>query len=354
MNQNMDYRFSHERMPKLIVSLAAPAIAAQIINALYNIVDRMYIGQMPGDGTLALTGVGITFPIIMMVSAFSALIGFGGAPLSSIKLGEGDREGAERILGFCFSMLIGCALVLTVLLLPAQNYLLPLFGASPDTMPYASSYLRIYLTGTISVQLALGMNQFVSAQGFAKTAMFTVCIGAALNILLDPILIFGFGLGVRGAAWATVISQTVSAVWVLSFFFLGRSNLRLRVKNMKFEWKIACNVLGLGMSPFIMQSTTSLVQVAFNSSLAYYGGDLYVGAMVILNSVMQFALMPAMGVAQGAQPIIGYNYGSGDHDRVRSAIRYSTFFCVLFSGVVWTLTVFFPPSRFGCSPAARS
>ncbi len=209
-------------------------------------------------------------------------------------------------------------------------------------MPYASSYLQIYLTGTISVQLALGMNQFVSAQGFAKTAMFTVCIGAALNILLDPILIFGFGLGVRGAAWATVISQTVSAVWVLSFFFLGRSNLRLRVKNMKFEWKIACNVLGLGMSPFIMQSTTSLVQVAFNSSLAYYGGDLYVGAMVILNSVMQFALMPAMGVAQGAQPIIGYNYGSGDHDRVRSAIRYSTFFCVLFSGVVWTLTVFFP------------
>jgi len=342
MNQNMDYRFSHERMPKLIVSLAAPAIAAQIINALYNIVDRMYIGQMPGDGTLALTGVGITFPIIMMVSAFSALIGFGGAPLSSIKLGEGDREGAERILGFCFSMLIGCALVLTVLLLPAQNYLLPLFGASPDTMPYASSYLQIYLTGTISVQLALGMNQFVSAQGFAKTAMFTVCIGAALNILLDPILIFGFGLGVRGAAWATVISQTVSAVWVLSFFFVGRSNLRLRVKNMKFEWKIACNVLGLGMSPFIMQSTTSLVQVAFNSSLAYYGGDLYVGAMVILNSVMQFALMPAMGVAQGAQPIIGYNYGSGDHDRVRSAIRYSTFFCVLFSGVVWTLTVFFP------------
>ena len=318
MNQNMDYRFSHERMPKLIVSLAAPAIAAQIINALYNIVDRMYI------------------------SAFSALIGFGGAPLSSIKLGEGNREGAERILGFCFSMLIGCALVLTVLLLPAQNYLLPLFGASPDTMPYASSYLQIYLTGTISVQLALGMNQFVSAQGFAKTAMFTVCIGAALNILLDPILIFGFGLGVRGAAWATVISQTVSAVWVLSFFFLGRSNLRLRVKNMKFEWKIACNVLGLGMSPFIMQSTTSLVQVAFNSSLAYYGGDLYVGAMVILNSVMQFALMPAMGVAQGAQPIIGYNYGSGDHDRVRSAIRYSTFFCVLFSGVVWTLTVFFP------------
>ncbi len=217
MNQNMDYRFSHERMPKLIVSLAAPAIAAQIINALYNIVDRMYIGQMPGDGTLALTGVGITFPIIMMVSAFSALIGFGGAPLSSIKLGEGDREGAERILGFCFSMLIGCALVLTVLLLPAQNYLLPLFGASPDTMPYASSYLQIYLTGTISVQLALGMNQFVSAQGFAKTAMFTVCIGAALNILLDPILIFGFGLGVRGAAWATVISQTVSAGCCRSF-----------------------------------------------------------------------------------------------------------------------------------------
>lgn len=338
----MDERFANENIPRLILSLSAPAIAAQIINALYNVVDRMYIGRIPVTGTMALTGVGLTFPIIMIISAFAALVGFGGAPLASIRMGAGKRAEAHRLLGNCFSMLVLLALVLTTLLLLFKTPLLRLFGASDDTLPYADSYLSVYLIGTISVQLALGLNQFISAQGFAKTAMATVCVGAALNIILDPILIFACDMGVRGAALATVISQTVSAAWVLWFVCSTRSTLRLRVQYLRIGPRVMASVLALGLSPFIMQSTESLVQIAFNTSMQSYGGDLYVSAIVIMSSVMQFFTMPVMGFAQGAQPIIGFNYGAGNYDRVKSAAKYCAVFCLAFSLLLWGVAVFFP------------
>ena len=331
----MDERFANENIPRLILSLSAPAIAAQIINALYNVVDRMYIGRIPVTGTMALTGVGLTFPIIMIISAFAALVGFGGAPLASIRMGAGKRAEAQRLLGNCFSMLVLLALVLTTLLLLFKTPLLRLFGASDDTLPYADSYLSVYLIGTISVQLALGLNQFISAQGFAKTAMATVCVGAALNIILDPILIFACDMGVRGAALATVISQTVSAAWVLWFVCSTRSTLRLRVQYLRISPRVMASVLALGLSPFIMQ-------IAFNTSMQSYGGDLYVSAIVIMSSVMQFFTMPVMGFAQGAQPIIGFNYGAGNYDRVKSAAKYCAVFCLAFSLLLWGVAVFFP------------
>lgn len=342
MKQNMDERFAMESVPKLILALATPAIAAQLINALYNVVDRMYIGRMEGVGTLALTGVGLTFPIIMIISAFAALIGFGGAPLASIKMGEGNHKKAEELLGNCFFMLTIVSIVLTVVLMIFITPLLTLFGASPDTLPYAVDYMRIYLLGTISVQISLGMNQFISAQGFAKTAMVTVCVGAAMNIILDPIFIFGLNMGVKGAALATILSQTVSALWVFYFITSKKSNLRLRRKNFRVNGKTMAGVLALGLSPFIMQSTESLVQVVFNTSLARYGGDLYVGAMVILSSVMQFFMMPLQGFAQGAQPIIGYNYGARDYKRVKTAIKYCTTFCAGFALIMWSIVMFAP------------
>lgn len=338
----MDERFAHEKIPKLILSLAAPAIAAQLVNALYNVVDRMYIGRMPDNGTLALTGLGVAFPIIMVISAFAALIGNGGAPLASIRMGEGNRDKAEELMGGCFTALVGIAVVLTIGLSIAKDPLLRLFGASDATLPYASSYLGIYLIGTISVQIALGMNQFISAQGFAKTAMLTVFVGAGLNIVLDPIFIFVFKMGVEGAALATVLSQTVSAVWVLRFLMKGKGALRLRRKDMRINMAVLGGAIALGISPFIMQSTESLVQVAFNKSLSLYGGDQYVGAMVIILSVMQFMTMPLMGFAQGAQPIIGYNYGAKNYGRVKSAIKYCTIFCVSCDLVLWTVAVFLP------------
>ena len=255
----MDDRFAHESIPRLIISLSTPAIAAQIINALYNVVDRMYIGRMPDVGTTALTGVGLTFPIIMIISAFAALVGFGGAPLASIKMGEGNKDGAEKLLGNCFSMLVIVSVVLTVLLYVIKEPILIMFGASPDTLPYANDYLGVYLLGTISVQIALGLNQFISAQGFAKTAMITVCVGAGLNIALDPLFIFVFDMGVKGAAWATIISQTVSALWVLWFVTGKKTLLKLRVKNMPLERTVILSAMALGLSPFIMQSTERCV-----------------------------------------------------------------------------------------------
>lgn len=340
--KSMDERFAHEKIPRLILSLATPTIIAQLINALYNVVDRMYISRIPEIGTLALTGVGLTFPIIMVVSAFAALVGFGGAPLASIKMGEGKKEDANRLLGTCFTMLVGVALVLTVSLLLAKVPLLKLFGASEQTLPYANDYLAIYLLGTISVQLSLGMNQFISAQGFAKTAMGTVFMGAACNIILDPIFIFGLNMGVRGAALATILSQTVSAVWVVFFITSKRGTLQLKPKYLTVNPKLAGAALALGVSPFIMQATESLVQIAFNSSLARHGGDMYVGAMVILSSVMQFLMMPLQGFSQGAQPIIGYNYGAGNYERVKATIKFSTIFCVGFALLMWSITTFFP------------
>lgn len=342
MAQNMDERFARENIPKLILSLAAPAIVAQLVNALYNVVDRMYIGRMPEVGTMALTGLGIAFPIIMVISAFAALIGYGGAPLSSIRLGEGRKDKAEELLGSCFSTLVLLAVVLTVALLPLRDTLLRAFGASEQTLPFASAYLGVYLFGTISVQISLGMNQFISAQGFAKTAMLTVFMGAGLNIVLDPVFIFALDMGVRGAALATVISQTASAIWVLWFLVSGKGMLRLRRQYLRIRPKVVLSAVALGVSPFIMQSTESLVQIVFNTTLARYGGDQYVGAMVIIVSIMQFMLLPLQGFAQGAQPIIGYNYGAGDYGRVKTAIKYSTVFCVGAGLLLWSVTEFLP------------
>ncbi|GIO33767.1 MATE family efflux transporter [Paenibacillus albilobatus] len=342
MNNPMSRRFANEKIPKLILSLAAPAIAAQVINALYNVVDRMFIGRMPGIGTQALTGIGVGFPIIMIVSAFAALIGFGGAPLASIRMGEGNHKKAEALLGASFLMLLVVSALLTLSFLAFKSPLLALFGASPDTLPYADDYMGIYLIGTVTVLISLGLNQFIAAQGFAKTAMVTVCAGAAVNTILDPILIFGMDMGVKGAALATVISQAISAIWVLWFLTSKRTHLRLRVKHMRFDFNIAKSVLALGLSPFIMQSTESLVQIVFNTSLAKYGGDLYVAAMGIMSSLMQIFTLLLQSFAQGAQPIVGYNFGSGDFARVKSTMMYCSFFCAIFGLSMWAVAIFMP------------
>lgn len=342
MNNQMSSRFANEKIPKLILSLAAPAIVAQVINALYNVVDRMFIGRMPGTGTLALTGIGVGFPIIMVISAFAALIGFGGAPLASIRMGEGNHKKAEELLGASFVMLLIASVLLTLSFLTLKSPLLTLFGASPDTLPYADDYMGIYLVGTVTVLISLGLNQFIAAQGFAKTAMVTVCVGAAVNTILDPIFIFGMNMGVKGAALATVISQTISAVWVLWFLTSKRTHLRLRIKYMRIDLRIAGSVLALGLSPFIMQSTESLIQIVFNTSLAKYGGDLYVAAMGIMSSLMQIFTLLLQSFAQGAQPIIGYNFGSGDFGRVKSTILYCSVFCALFGLAMWSVAVFLP------------
>ena len=333
---------ANERVGKLLFRLAVPAIAAQLVNMLYNIVDRMYIGHIEGIGATALTGVGVCFPILMVISAFSALVGMGGAPRASIKMGQGDYDGAEKTLGNCFITLLGISVVLTALFLVFKERLLLLFGASENTLPYANSYLTIYVCGTIFVQIALGMNAFISSQGYATTGMLTVLIGAVTNIVLDPLFIFVFQMGVRGAAIATVISQAVSAVWVMAFLFGKRSRLRIRPKNFRLDAKIILPVFALGVSPFIMQSTESLLNIAFNSSLQKYGGDLAVGAMTILSSLMQILNLPLMGLAQGAQPIISFNYGAKNTERVKHAFRLLLIASLTFSLVFWAAVMLFP------------
>lgn len=333
---------ANEHVGKLLFRLAVPAIAAQLVNMLYNIVDRMYIGHIEGIGATALTGVGVCFPILMIISAFSALVGMGGAPRASIKMGQGDFDGAEKTLGNCFITLLGISVVLTAFFLVFQERLLLLFGASENTLPYANSYLTIYVCGTIFVQIALGMNAFISSQGYATTGMLTVVIGAVTNIVLDPLFIFVFNMGVRGAAIATVISQAVSAAWVMAFLFGKRSRLRIRPKNFRLEAKIILPVFALGVSPFIMQSTESLLNIAFNSSLQKYGGDLAVGAMTILSSLMQILNLPLMGLAQGAQPIISFNYGAKNTERVKHAFRLLLITSLAFSLVFWAAVMLFP------------
>lgn len=342
MGNIMNDRFANEKIPKLIISLATPAIVAQLINALYNVVDRMFIGRMPETGTDALTGIGIVFPIIMIIASFAALIGFGGAPLASIKMGKGEHKKAEEMLGSCFLMLLIVSVVLTTTIFIFKSQLLTLFGASSDTLPFADDYMGIYLIGTVSVLISLGLNQFIAAQGFAKTAMLTICIGAAINIILDPIFIFGMNMGVKGAALATVISQTISAVWVIWFLTSKRAHLRLRIEHIRINFKVVVGVLTLGLSPFIMQSTESLVQIVFNTSLAKYGGDLYVAAMGIMSVIMQMFTLLLNSFAQGVQPIIGYNYGAGNLNRVKSAIKYCSVFCGIFGLAMWSVTIFLP------------
>ena len=331
-----------ERIGKLLFQLAIPTVAAQMVNMLYNVVDRIYIGHMPGDGDLALTGVGICMPLIMIVSAFAALISSGGAPRASIFMGRGDKESAEKTLGSCFALQVIMSAVLTVVLLLWSEDLLLSFGGSENTIGYAVDYMRIYAMGTIFVQLTLGMNAYITAQGFAKMGMLTVVIGAACNIALDPLFIFVFDMGVRGAALATILSQGVSCLWVLSFLCGRKTILRIKRENLRLDGRIILPCLALGLAPFIMQSTESLISVCFNSSLLKYGGDTAVGAMTILTSVMQFVFLPMQGLGQGAQPITSYNYGAGNAERVKE-----TFFLLLkvslgYSMVMWGLIELFP------------
>lgn len=327
---------------KLLAKLAAPAILAQLINALYNIVDRIYIGNMEEVGYLALTGVGLTFPIITLISAFAALIGIGGAPLMSISLGEKDEKRAHRILGNCVSVLLMMSVVLTVFFSLFKVPLLYLFGASDNTIGYADDYITIYLYGTVFVMIALGLNNFVNAQGFSRTSMLTVLIGAVCNIVLDPVFIFVFDLGVKGAAIATILSQALSAGWVLLFLCSKKATVRIRLQDLRLKGKTVLHIMSLGVSPFAMQSTESLVMIALNSQLQHYGNDYYVGAMTIISSLMQLLLMPVFGMMQGAQPIISYNYGAGQLDRVRRAFHLAFRSCLGYTTAMWILIMLFP------------
>lgn len=314
---------------RLMVSMALPAVAAQVINVLYNIVDRIYIGHIEDYGQLALTGVGITAPILMLISAFSAFAGMGGAPLASIQLGKKNKEEAEKILGSSVAMLLLCSLILTIVFSVFKTPILYAFGASEHTIAYAEDYISIYLIGTIFVQLALGLNTYISAQGNAKTAMISVLIGAVTNIILDPIFIFGFKMGVKGAALATIISQAISALWVLRFLCSKRSVMRIRRKYISFKKAVVGKIMALGVSPFIMQSTESFVMITLNTGLQTYGGDLYVGTMSIMMSIMQLIVIPVQGIAQGCQPIMSYNYGAENYQRVKGVFARMVAACLL-------------------------
>ena len=318
----------------LLVRLAVPTVTAQLVNALYNIVDRMYIVHMEGTGDLALTGLGVCFPVIMFVSAISALVGMGGGSRAVVRMGAGHEEEANAILGSCATLLVVLGLAVTVLFLAIQEPMLYLFGATENTIGFAKDYLTIYLAGSIFVELSLGLNYFITAQGFSTIGMATVLIGAVVNIVLDPILIFNFGMGVKGAALATITAQGVSAVWVVCFLLGKRTKLRLQRRFARLNWKVLAPVLALGVSPFIMQSTESLVNIAFNASLKTYGGDPAVGAMTICSSIMQVFFLLFQGISQGAQPIIGYNYGSGQLDRVKKAFRLMLICAFVFSTTV--------------------
>ena len=342
MDQGATNKLGTQSIGKLLAELAIPSITAQIINMLYNMVDRIYIGHMPQVGTLALTGVGICFPIITLISAFCSLIGTGGAPQAAIRMGEKNYKAAERILSNCVTILLILSVVLTALFLLSGRQLLLLFGASAKTLPYALDYMNIYVLGTVFVMISLGLNSFISTQGFARTSMLTVVIGAVINIVLDPVFIFVFDMGVRGAALATILSQCVSSIWVLRFLTGKKTVLRIRLREMRLEKRYVLPVLALGLSPFIMESTESLLSICFNASLQKYGGDLAVGSMTILTSSMQILSMPLNGLTQGAQPIISYNYGAGRTDRVRKAFRLLFLCAVSFSGLYWALNMLFP------------
>ena len=344
MNNNQSAALATAPVGKLLTKLAAPAIAAQIVNLLYNMVDRMYIGHIEGVGKLALTGVGVCFPLIMIISAFAALVGMGAAPRASIFMGKGYRETAERIMNNSFSLLLIIAAALTAVFCFFSEPILMKFGASENTIPYALDYMKIYSIGTVFVLISLGMNAFISAQGFAKISMLTVVIGAVCNIILDPVFIFLFGMGVKGAAVATVISQLVSAVWILRFLSGSKTELKLNKAYMKPDPKIFMPSMALGLSPFIMQATESLISVCFNSSLLKYGGDIAVGSMTILTSVMTFSILPLQGLCQGAQPIISYNYGAKSADRVKKAFRLILVSCLVYSFAMWALVIMSPQS----------
>ncbi|WP_313344298.1 MATE family efflux transporter [Sedimentibacter sp.] len=342
MNKEINNDLGTAGVGKLLFSLSIPSITAQLVNMLYNIIDRIYIGHMEEIGPLALTGVGITMPIIMIISAFSSLIGMGGAPRAAIKMGENNYDEAEKILGNCFSSLLAISVTLTVLFLIFGENLLWIFGASEKTIEYGLKYLNIYVCGTIFVQLTLGLNSFISTQGFAKFSMITVIIGAAANIILDPIFMFGLNMGVKGASAATVLSQALSTFWVLKFLTGKKSKLKIRKNYLKFDKSTLIPVLLLGISPFIMQSTESLLNIAFNTSLQKYGGDTAVGSMTILTSIMQIVHLPIVGLTQGAQPIISYNYGAKNNDRVKKTFKLLFKSAFIYSTSIWILIMVFP------------
>ena len=345
MEKNNQY-LGTEPLGKLLFKLAVPSVVAQIINMLYNIVDRIYIGHMPEGGSLALTGLGVCMPIRMVVSAFAALVSMGGTPRASIAMGRGDNSAAERILGNCFILQIIISAILTSALLIWDRDLLA-FGASPDTIGFAAGYMDIYALGTIFVQLTLGMNAFITAQGFSKTGMYTVLIGAVSNIILDPVFIFGLDMGVRGAALATVISQCISCLWVLLFLRGEKTILRLKKENMRLEAGVILPCLALGLAAFIMQSSESIISVSFNTSLLKYGGDIAVGAMTILSSINMFAMLPLQGLGQGAQPIVSYNYGAKDAKRVRGAFKLLLRSSLIYATALWLIIMLFPQAFTG-------
>jgi len=327
---------------RLLFKMAIPTVAAQLINMLYNIVDRIYIGHMPDNGDLALTGVGVCMPVIMVVSAFAALISGGGAPRASIFMGKGDNDSAEKTMGSCFSMQVIVSLILTAVLLVWNRDFLLMFGASENTIDYASGYMSVYALGSIFVQLTLGMNAYITAQGFTKTSMLTVLIGALCNIALDPLFIYGLDMGVKGAALATIISQGISCVWVIAFLCGKKTILRLRKGTLAIRPKFVLPSIALGTAHFIMQASESMISVCFNASLLRYGGDIAVGAMTILTSVMQFAMLPVQGFGQGSQPICSYNYGARKPERVKKTFRLLLTVSLSYTTLLWALIMIFP------------
>lgn len=342
MKKDITSKLGTDSIGKLLFKLAVPAITAQLVNMFYNIVDRIYIGHIPHIGVHALTGVGLTFPITMIIAAFSSLIGMGGAPRAAIKMGQNKYDEAEKILGNCFVTLIGISIMLTICLLVFGKKLLLDFGASTETLPYALSFLNIYTCGTIFVQITLGLNPFISTQGFSKISMFSVVIGAGLSVLLDPIFIFALGMGVKGAALSNIIAQSVSTVWVLKFLLGDKTKLKIRKRSMRIKKSVIIPVIFLGVSPFVMQSTESLLNIALNSSLQRYGGDIAVGSMTILSSLMQILSTILAGLTQGAQPIISYNYGAKKNERVKKTFKLLIICSLSFAVMYWGAVMIYP------------
>lgn len=341
-NKDVSNELATAPVNRLLLKLAVPTVIAQLVNLLYNVVDRIYIGHMPGTGSIALTGVGLCFPIIYLISAFTMLVAQGGAPKAAIAMGRDDTDGAQHILNNCFICLIFEAITLTVIFWLFGEQLLWLFGCSDQTIIYALPYMRIYSGGSIFVMLALGMNMFITTQGFTRFSMASVLIGAIINIILDPVFIYGLNMGVRGAALATIISQACSCIWILRFLTGKKTQLRLNPRYMKPKLSIIIPALGLGLAPFIMQATEALLNIAFNSSLQRYGGDIAVGAMTIASTVQQMVWIPAQGIGQGAQPIISYNYGAGNAQRIRDTFRCMLTVSMILLTSFWLLVQLFP------------
>lgn len=342
MERTAENDFSKGSVVKNILGLAVPMTLAQLINVLYNIVDRIYIGRIPEHATLSLTGIGLSLPMITMVIAFANLFGMGGAPLCSIERGRGNLEEAEKIMGNSFTMLVVFGVFLTMLGLLFKKPLLYAFGASDSTYPFADAYITIYLLGSIFVMVGLGMNSFINSQGFGKVGMCTVLLGAVANIILDPIFIFGLGMGVRGAALATIISQFFSAVWIVRFLTGKRTILRLRLSCLRPQWKRIRAIVGLGMSGFTMAITNCTVQIVCNATLQTFGGDLYVGVMTVINSLREVASMPVQGVTNSAQPVMGFNYGAKEYGRVKKAIVFTSLFSIAYTTLAWAFLHGFP------------